>query len=98
MIIKKLVRSEGCVSIVMLAVVPGKLTKWGIKAWGLADRANGYLLKCDIYKGKKEIRLQALLLGEQVVLQLTENFWGKWHHIYLHNFFSSTDLMKMLLE
>ena len=78
--------------------LPGKPTKWGIKAWGLADSANGYLLKCDIYKGKKEIRQQALLLGEQVVLQLTETFWGKRHHIYFDNFFSSTNLMKMLLE
>ena len=77
--------------------LPGKPTKWGIKAWGLADSANGYLLKCEIYKGKKEIRHQDLLLGEQVVLQLTENFWGKWHHIYFDNFFSSTNLMKMLL-
>jgi len=49
-------------------------------------------------KGKKEIQQQDLLLGEQVVLQLTENFWGKWHHIYFDNFFSSTNLMKMPLE
>ena len=35
--------------------LPGKPNKWGFKAWGLADNANGYLLKCDIYKGKKEI-------------------------------------------
>jgi len=33
--------------------LPGKPTKRGIKAWGVADSANGYLLKCDIYKGKK---------------------------------------------
>ena len=26
----------------------------GDQGLGLADRANGYLLKCDIYKGKKE--------------------------------------------
>ena len=56
--------------------LPAKPTKWGIKAWDLADSANGYLLKCDIYKGKKEIRQQDLLLGEQVVQQLTETFWG----------------------
>jgi hypothetical protein len=36
--------------------LPGKPTKWGIKAWGTADSSNGYLLKCDIYKGKKETR------------------------------------------
>jgi hypothetical protein len=70
----------------------------GIKAWGLADSANGYLLKCDIYKGKKEIQQQDLLLGEQVVVKLTENFWGNWHHIYFDKFFCSTNLMKMLLE
>ena len=58
-----------------------------IKAWGQADSANSYLLKCDIYKGKKEIRPQDLLLGAQGVLQLTENFWGKWHYIYFDNFF-----------
>jgi hypothetical protein len=52
-IIKKLVRSEVCDSIVLLAVVPGKPTKWGIKSWGLANCATGYLPKCDIYKVKK---------------------------------------------
>jgi len=75
--------------------LPVKPTKWGIKACGLANSANGYLPKCD-YTGKKEIRQE--LLGEQVVLQLTENFWGKWHHVYFDNSFSSTYLMKMLLE
>ena len=35
--------------------LPGKPTKGGIKVWGLADSVNGYLLKCDIYKGKKKI-------------------------------------------
>jgi len=78
--------------------LPGKPTKWWIKAWGVADSVNGYFLKCNIYKGEKEIRQQDLLLGEQVVLQLTENFWGKWHHICFDNFFTSTNLMKMLLK
>jgi hypothetical protein len=32
--------------------LPGKPTKWSTKAWGIADSSNGYLLKCDIYKGK----------------------------------------------
>jgi len=29
--------------------LPGKPTKWGNKAWGLADSANGYLLTCNVY-------------------------------------------------
>ena len=63
----------------------------------IAGNANGYLRKCDIYEEKK-IRQQDLLLGEKVVVQLTENFWGKWHHIYFDKFFISKNLMKMLLE
>jgi hypothetical protein len=34
---------------------PGKPTKCGIKAWGVADSADGYLLKCEIYIGRKII-------------------------------------------
>ena len=64
--------------------LPGKPTKWGSKAWGVADRVNDYVIKYDIYKGEKEIR-RYLLLGEQVVLQHKENFWGKLHHIYFDN-------------
>jgi hypothetical protein len=78
--------------------LPWKPIKWGIKTCGLADSANGYLLKRNINKGKNEIRQQDFLLGEQVVLHPTENFWGKWHHIYFDNFSSSTDLIKMLFE
>jgi hypothetical protein len=52
---------------------------------GLEYSANGYLLKCYIYKGLKKETRQALLL-EQVVQQLTDNFWGKWHHIYFDKF------------
>ena len=40
----------------------------------------------QVLEGKKAIRQQDLLLGEQVVLRLKENFWGKWHHIYFDNF------------
>jgi len=53
----------------------------------------------QVLRGKKEIRqdLLLVLLGEYAILQLTQNFWGKWH-IYFDNFLSSTNLMKMLLE
>jgi hypothetical protein len=76
--------------------LPGKPTTWGIKAWGIADSSNGYLLKCDTHKGKKETQEKDLLLGEQVVLHLTEPYWGKWHHIYFDNYFSSVKRMKLL--
>jgi hypothetical protein len=57
--------------------VHGKPTKWIIKAWGVADSANGYLMKCDIVKEKNKFDNKPFCPGEQVVLQLTENFRGK---------------------
>jgi hypothetical protein len=50
-----------------------------------------------LYKGKKETRDKDILLGEQIVLHLTEPYWEKWHHIYFDNYFSSVKLTKLLL-
>ena len=70
----------------------------GDQGLGLTDSANGYLLQCDIYKGKKEIRQQDLLLGEQVVLNL-QKICGENGIIFILTIFSSsTNLIKMLLE
>ena len=66
--------------------LPGKPTKWGTKAWGLADSANGYLLKCDIYKGKKEIR-QDLLLGGTSCTTTYRKFLGKMASYLFRQFF-----------
>jgi hypothetical protein len=33
--------------------MPGKPSKLGFKAWGIADSKTGYLLKSKIYLGKK---------------------------------------------
>ena len=72
--------------------LPGKPTKWGIKAWGIADSSNAYLTKCDIYKGKKEIRQQDLLLTKQVVLQFIENLWGN-GIIFISTIFSAPQII-----
>jgi hypothetical protein len=74
--------------------LPGKPTKCGMKAWGLADRANGYLLNLDIYNGKRFSATRPT--KGKVVLQVTENFWGKWHHINFDQFFCSTNLMNAI--
>lgn len=78
--------------------MPQKPTKWGIKVWTIADSITGYLLKCDIYLGKKEDTNNNLLTGEQVVLKMTEPFIGPYHHVYFDNFFTSVRLMKLLLD
>mgnify|MGYP002224293578 CR=1 FL=1 len=79
--------------------MPKKPTKWGIKAWGIADSKTGYLLNCKIYLGKKDnSENNDLLLGEQVVMNMCRDYTGLWHHVYFDNFFTSTRLMMLLLE
>jgi len=50
--------------------LPGKPTKWGNKAWGLDDSANGYRLKCDIYKGKKKFDNKTFYWGNKLYYNL----------------------------
>lgn len=78
--------------------MPMKPTKWGVKCWAIADSSNGYMLDCQIYLGKKEIRNNNMLLGEQVVVNLTEPYFEHYHHVFFDNFFTSVQLMKTLLE
>jgi len=71
--------------------LPGKPTKWGIKAWGLADSANGYLLKCDIYKGKETIRQQDLLLGGNKLYYNVQKISGK-NGIFISTIFAAPQI------
>ncbi|KAG8237188.1 hypothetical protein J437_LFUL016642 [Ladona fulva] len=48
-----------------------KPTKWGFKVWGLAT-PHGYVLRGNIYLGKKEIRNKGMLLENQVVIHLLD--------------------------
>ncbi|XP_015122985.1 uncharacterized protein LOC107045284 [Diachasma alloeum] len=78
--------------------MPAKPTKWGIKVWTIADPKSGYMLGMKIYLGKKEpTQDKSLLLGEQVVLNMTEPFSGKFHHVFFDNFFSSVRLVELLM-
>lgn len=78
--------------------MPMKPTKWGIKVWVAAESKSGYILDMDVYTGKKETRNNNFLLGEQVVLNLAEPFFGNFHHFFFDNFFSSVRLVDILAE
>jgi hypothetical protein len=45
-----------------------------------------------------EKRRENILLGEQVVLDMCEDYAGKCHHMYFINIFSDAKLTKMVLE
>ena len=78
--------------------LPMKPIKMGYKWWCLADQ-RGYIKKFQIYQGKdKELnsKFTGYGLGEKVVLELTEQDWGKGKIVYFDNFFSSVALLEKL--
>ena len=78
--------------------MPAKPTKYRIKIWMAADSANGYVLNFEVYLGKEPGRERQNGLGYDVVMNMTEPFWNKNHHVYFDNFFSSPKLLEDLLE
>jgi len=70
--------------------MPMKPIKRGIKVWVLADD-HGYFSKFQIYTGKKKDVERSL--GLRVVKELTEDFYGCWHHVFFDSFFTSRQLV-----
>ena len=78
-----------------LQYMPKKPQKWGIKAWVLADAANGYVWNWKLYTGKEDnVPASNLGLADQVVLDLLDDnqLRNKGYHIFMDNFYSSPDL------
>ena len=61
--------------------------KRGIKVWVRADSHNGYFSQFQIYKGKGTNMSPELGLGGSVVKQLSRPLVGKFHHVFMDNFF-----------
>lgn len=83
---------------VLKQYLPMKPIKRGYKLWCLADQ-RGYIKKFQIYQGKDEelnSKFTGYGLGEKVVLELTEQDWGKGKIVYFDNFFSSVALLEKL--
>ena len=69
-----------------------KPTKYGIKAYTLADSTSGYCYNMDIYhRERKTIKETAQGL-------LTSKCTGLWHSLYMDNFYNSVELSEALLE
>lgn len=80
-----------------LQYLPSKPCKWGIKAWAIADSESYYLLDFNVYTGKDAAGDNAPL-STRVVTKLVEPFYKKKHHVYFDNFFTSIDLLEILLR
>ena len=68
-----------------------KPTKYGIKAYILADSASGYCWNMDIYHGKRKS------IKETVTGLLTNICLGLEHSLYMDNWYNSVELSEFLL-
>lgn len=75
--------------------MPMKPIKRGYKVWVRADES-GYICEFQVYTGK--LNSVETSLGKRVVIDLTRNLVGKYHHVYFDNFFTSIELMEQLLN
>lgn len=82
----------------LMQYMPAKPTKWGLKAWGLADAETGYMYNWKLYLGKDGGWPADVPLGTHVVQTLAEPLFDKGHVIYMDNFFSSHALDKLLAD
>ena len=78
--------------------MPMKPVKRGIKVWVRADSHNGYFSQFQVYTGKGSNTSPELGLGGSVVKQLTRPLVGKFHHVFMDNFFTSATLFADLLQ
>lgn len=82
-----------------LQYLPAKPCKWGIKSWALADSESFYLIDFDVYTGKSnDAAPDNRPLGTRVVTKLVEPYYKKKHHVYFDNYFTSVQLMEVLLK
>jgi len=73
----------------LMQYMPAKPTKWGLKAWGLADADSGYIWNWSLYLGKQPDVQLTHGLGYHVVTTLMAPLYDKGHVVYMDSFFSS---------
>ncbi|XP_025162453.1 piggyBac transposable element-derived protein 4-like [Harpegnathos saltator] len=70
---------------------PSKITKYGIFIRMLCDSSTGYISSFKIYSGAGQ-PLATIVMG------LLTPSYGKWHHLYIDNYYNSVELAENLLE
>ena len=87
--------------------LPKKPTKWGIKAFVLADSCTGYIYNWHLYTGMHTLLNSCtaytyvmhggeLGMTAAVVLRLVEPICGRGHHMYMDNLYTSPALFSEL--
>ena len=70
---------------------PSKIIKYGILIRMLCDSNTGYISSFQIYSGTGQPLAKT-------VMELLKSSYGKWHHLYMDNYYNSVELAKILLQ
>ncbi|XP_003727691.1 piggyBac transposable element-derived protein 4-like [Strongylocentrotus purpuratus] len=70
-----------------------KPTRWGLKVFALAESQSAYVLNLDLYEGKTQGERQNTF---NVVTNLSQNYRGFGHVIFMDNFYTSVPLFNAL--
>ena len=82
--------------------MPQKPTKWGIKAFTMADSSNGYLLNVLVYTGAETLdgspSPEDLPQPARVVMHLMQPCLNRGHHLFTDRYYTSIPLVQALQE
>ena len=83
--------------------MPKKLTKWGVKAFMMADSSNGYLLNILLYTGRETLReasseFSGLPQPAQVVMHAIGPYLDRGHHLFTDRYYTSVPLAHALRD
>ena len=73
--------------------MPRKPTKWGFKAFVLAEASSGYVLNMILNEGHKRGENEDLL-SKRIVLQILQGYEGKGYRVYMDRWYTSADLLE----
>ena len=75
--------------------IKNKPVRWGIKLWVLCEAKTGYVFNFQIYLGKEEGAVEHNL-ARRVVKHLLAPIEGKYHNLYMDNFYCDPHLFLQL--
>ena len=83
--------------------MPKKPTKWGVKAFTMADSSTGYMLNILIYTGRETLRgasseFAHLPQPAQVVMHVANPYLDCGHHLFTDRYYTSIPLAKALSD
>ena len=76
--------------------IPSKPGKYGIKIWMMSDSKTSYVIRSQVYTGRRPQEARETNQGERVVLELCKGLKGSGRNVTCDNFFTSLNLIQKL--